>query len=282
LLTPAVLLTPTVPIIDELAVPKMLQDVPAPAPSVSICSALLVSSDAAAIKPISVAMQQLAISTEVCGEVSNAPFLLNRQKFGATIVDLRLGEQARAFLEKVRRSPSNRTSVMFAISDSDAETAIAFKDGSNFVLRRPLTKSSIDQYLRVAYGLVLREHRRYFRCPVEGPVTLRRPGMTDVRAHVVNISEGGIAIVTTVLLKPGIKVRVECMLPGCESPFVADSTICWCREGHVGLQFISLSVKVRAKLHDWLSRSLERGLPGSVACKFAGNSESCCTPAPAS
>ena len=271
MLTPAVLLTPTVPIIDELAVPKMLlQDVPAPAPapSISICSALLVSSDAAAIKPMSDAMQQLAISTEVCSEVSNAPFLLNRRKFGATIVDLTLGEQARAFLDKVRRSPSNRTSVMFAISDSDAETAIAFRDGSNFVLRRPLTKNSIDQYLRAAYGLILREHRRYFRCPVEGPVTLRRPGMTDVRAHVVNISEGGIAIVTTVSLKPGIKVRVECMLPGCESPFVADSTICWCREGHIGLQFISLSVEVRAKLHDWLSRSLERGLPGSVASKF--------------
>jgi PilZ domain len=99
-------------------------------------------------------------------------------------------------------------------------------------------------------------------------VTLRRPGMTDVRAHVVNISEGGIAIVTTAVLKPGIEVRVECMLPGYESPFVADTTICWCREGHIGLQFISLSVKVRAKLHDWLSHSLEKSLPELVACKF--------------
>src|ERR1700694_3869914 len=110
----------------------MLLDVPVPAPSISIRSALLVASDAAAIKPICDAMQQLAISTEVCSEVSNAPFLLNRRKFGATIVDLTLGEPARTFLEKVRRSPSNRTSVMFAISDSDAETATAFRDGSNF------------------------------------------------------------------------------------------------------------------------------------------------------
>jgi hypothetical protein len=85
-------------------------------------------------------MQQLAISTEVCSEVSIAPFLLYRRKFGATIVDLRLGEQARAFLEKVRLSPANRNSVMFAISDSAAETAIAFKDGKTALtshLRRP-------------------------------------------------------------------------------------------------------------------------------------------------
>ena len=262
------MLRPTVPVAAESAVPKMLQDVPAPAPFVSICSALLVSSDAVAIKPISDSMQQFAISTEVCGEVSIAPFLLNRRKFGATIVDLRLGEQARAFLEKVRFSPSNRTSVMFAISESDAETAIAFKAGTNFVLRRPLTESSIDQYLRAAYSLILREHRRYFRCPVEALVTLSRPGMTEVGAHVVNISEGGIAIATTAVLKPGIEVRVECMLPGYESPFVADSTICWCREGHIGLQFICLSKTVRAKLHNWLSRSLEKSLPESVACKF--------------
>jgi hypothetical protein len=260
--------TPTVLIVDEAAVLRMLQDVPSPVSSVSVCSALLVSKDAAAVKAIRESMQQLAISTEVCSEVSIAPFLLNRRKFGATIVDLRIGERARAFFGKVRLSPSNRTSVMFAISDNDAETADALKDGSNFVLRRPLTEGSIDQNLRAAYGLILREHRRYFRCPVEAPVTLHRPGMTEVRAHVVNISEGGIAIITSALLKPGIEVRVEFTLPGYESPFVAESTIRWCREGHMGLQFISLSEETRAKLHDWLSRSLEKSLPESVANKF--------------
>jgi hypothetical protein len=157
---------------------------------------------------------------------------------------------------------------MFAISDNDAETAVAFKDGSNFVIRTPLTETSIDQNLRAAYGLILREHRRYFRCPVEIPVTLRHPGMTEIHAHVVNISEGGIAIVTTALLEPGIDVLVECTLPGYESPFIAESTACWCRKGHIGLKFLSLSEEVRAKLHDWLSRSLEKSLPESVACKF--------------
>jgi hypothetical protein len=264
------MLTPTVSVVDGAAVLKMLQDAPvlAPAPSVSICSALLVSKDAATIKPISDSMQQLAISVEVCSEVSIAPCLLNRRKFGATIVDLSVGVQARAFLQKVRHSPSNRTSVMFAISDSDAETAIALKEGSNFVLRRPLTVSSVNQNLRAAYGLILREHRRYFRCPVEVPVTLGRLGMTEIRAHAVNISEGGIAIMTSALLKPGMVVRVEWTLPGCAFPFAADSTICWCREGHMGLQFISLSAETRAKLHGWLSRTLEESLPESVASKF--------------
>ena len=168
----------------------------------------------------------------------------------------------------MRRSPSNRNSILFAISESDADTADAFKDGSNFVLRRPLTERSINQNLRAGYGLILREHRRYFRCPVEVPVALCRLGMTEISAHVVNISEGGIAIVTAALLKPGIEVRVECTLSGYESPFIAESTVCWCREGHIGLQFISLPQEIKAKLHGWLSRSLEKSLPESVACKF--------------
>jgi PilZ domain-containing protein len=262
------MLTPTVTVVDEAIIPQMFQDMPVPAPPVAICSALLVSKDATAIKPISESMHQLAISTEVCSEASIAPFLLNRRKFGATIVDLRLGEQARAFLKKVRLSPSNRTSVMFAISDNDAATTAAFKNGSDFVITTPITMSSIDQHLRTAYNLILQEHRRYFRCPVDVPVTLFCSAMTEVRAHVVNISEGGIAIITTALVKPGIEARVKLTLPGHESSFAAESTVCWCREGQMGLQFISLSEDTRAKLNEWLSRSLEKSLPESIACKF--------------
>src|ERR1700723_2134907 len=221
------MLTPTVPVVDEAALLNRLQDVPALVPSVSICSALLVSKDAVAIEPISESMRQLAISTAVCGEVSIAPLLLNRRKFGATIVDLSLGEQARAFLEKVRNSPSNRTSVMFAISDSDAETAAAFKDGSNFVFRRPLSESSINQNVRAAYGLILREHRRYFRCPVEVPVALCHPGMPEIRAHSVNISEGGMALSTSVPLRLGEEVQIQFVLPASRVPFSVESKICW-------------------------------------------------------
>jgi hypothetical protein len=263
------MLTPTVPVVDEAAaVLNMLQDVPAPAPTVSICSALLVSKDAVAIEPISESMRQLAISTAVCSEVSIAPLLLNHRKFGATIVDLSLGEQARAFLEKVRNSPSNRTSVMFAISDSDAETADAFKGGSNFVFRRPLTESSINQNVRAAYGLILREHRRYFRCPVEVPVALCHPGMPEINAHSVNISEGGMALSTSVLLGPGEEVQIQFILPGSKVSFSVESKICWLKTSHFGIRFVSLSREHKSELQDWLSRKLEEGLPDFVVQQF--------------
>src|ERR1700722_17833781 len=147
-----------------------MSNVRSSASAASIGSALLVSDDAAIIRSLSESMQQLAISTEVCPQIAVAPGLMDRRQFGAIIVDLQLGDQARRLLKKVRRSLSNRTAVVFAISNSDAEAAVAFRDGSNFVLRRPLSVGAIEQSLRAAYGLILREQRRHFRCPVDVPI----------------------------------------------------------------------------------------------------------------
>ena len=239
-------------------------------PFVSVGSAFLLSHDEATIKPLRESMQRLALSTEVCTEVASAPALLNRNKFATIVVDFQLGDRARTrtLLREVRHSLSNRTSVMFAISDSDKETAFAFGDGFNFVLRRPLSESSISQNLRAAYGLILREQRRYFRSPLDASVTLRRAGMEDVFGNVMNISEGGIAIATPISLKPGIEVQVQFTLPGFECQVAVKSAVCWCRDGYTGLRFVSLSAHLRTQLQDWLSRRLEQSLPEFVANKF--------------
>jgi ActR/RegA family two-component response regulator len=240
----------------------------APVASASTGSALLVSDDAGTIKQLSASMQQLAMVPEVCVEVGAALGLLNRRKFEAVIVDLQLGGQANAVLEKVRLSPANRTAVIFAISDSDAETAGAFKDGSNFVLRRPLSPASIDRSLKVAYGLIVRERRRYFRCPVEVLAAIYSPGMPAVHGRTLNISEGGVAINTSLPLKPGVQVNVQFTLPDHETQFEADSTVCWSKEGYLGFQFTSLSPQLTSELQEWLSRRLEETFPESVADKF--------------
>jgi hypothetical protein len=84
----------------------------------------------------------------------------------------------------------------------------------------------------------------------------------------VNISEGGIAIATPVSLGPGVKVQVQFTLPGHETSFAVDATICWCNETYLGLQFTSLTPDLTSELQEWLSRRLEQSLPQSVADKF--------------
>lgn len=240
----------------------------APPSSVGIADALLVSNDAVTIKQLGESIQQLAMSREVCVEVPAALVLLNRRKFDAVIVDLKLGSEASAVLEQVRRSPSNRTAVIFAVSGSDGEAASAFKAGSNFVLRRPLSVTSIGRQLKVAYGLILRERRRYFRCPVKIPAVICGAGMPEVHGQTLNISESGMAIATSLSLRPGLKVQVNFTLPGHESRFVVRATICWRKETYLGLQFISVSPRQTSELQEWLAQRLEESLPASLADKF--------------
>jgi PilZ domain len=183
-------------------------------------------------------------------------------------VDFQLRDEASQFLESVRFSPSNRTAVIFAISDSDTTTAVAFSSGSNFVVRRPLSSTSIGHSLKAAYGLIVRELRRYFRCPVEVPAVISRLGMRDVQGFIMNISEGGISVISQLHLHPGDEVELQFGLPGHESCFVTQAIVCWCKEGFLGMQFSNLADEPKRRLQEWLSHKLEAGLPRSIARRF--------------
>jgi len=229
--------------------------------------ALLVSADAPTIHLFSHALQALSISPDICQEVPTAVGLLNRRKFDAVIVDLQLGEQAGMILSEIRLSPSNRTAVTFAISSSDAE-GTAFRKRSEFIVERPLSAQLIRSILKPAYGLILRERRRYFRCPVSVPVTVLRTHTPEVRCHSVNISEGGMALSTFVPLRLGEGVQVQFTLPGHEVPFSVKSTVCWSKTGYLGVRFVSLLQEQKSDLQVWLSLKLEKMLPYLVAQQF--------------
>jgi CheY-like chemotaxis protein len=232
-----------------------------------IGNTLLVSADSVTIQQFSHALGELSISPDVCREVPAAVGLLNRQKFDAIIVDLQLGEQAGLILDAARLSPSNQKAVRFAISGSDAE-GTAFRKKTAFVFERPLSAKSIGNTLRPAYGLILRERRRYFRYPLSIPVVILRRAKPEVRCSSVNISEGGISLNTFVPLSTEEKVHVQFTLPGHEVPFLAESMICWLKTGHIGLRFVSLSQEHKSELQGWLSGKLEELLPEIVAGKF--------------
>jgi ActR/RegA family two-component response regulator len=240
-----------------------------PASSDFVGKVLLVSSDAIVIEQLTDSLLRFALFAEQRSEVSSALERLNRAKFEAVIVDLQLGTQAEAVLEAVRHSPSNQHAVVFTVSDSELETAGAFRAGSTFILRRPLSAASIDVSLKAAYGLIVREKRRYFRYPVAVPVAILRTALQTAHGYTVNVSEGGMSINTATSLRPGDPVESQFILPGSEFQFVLESQVCWTKEGGVGLQFTSSSLRRTGKLQEWLSHRLEETIPQSVRDKFS-------------
>ena len=230
--------------------------------------ALVVSADPPALHLFSHALHELSLSTDLCGEAPTAIRLLNRRKFEAVIVDLQLGEQTGLILDEVHHSSSNKTAVTFGISNNDATATAAFRKKSQFVFERPLSAQSIHKTLKSAFGLILRERRRYFRYPISLPVIIQRPSRQEIRCNSVNISGGGMALSTQVPLVPGENVRVRFTLPDHEAPVLAESTICWSKTGHLGVRFVSVSDDHKSELQGWLSRKLEEVLPESVASQF--------------
>jgi PAS domain S-box-containing protein len=236
-----------------------------PATKASMGRALLICNDAAATRQVTESMQQFAIEVEVCDETLMALRLLNRKKFEAVIVDLGL-ERAAEILQQIRLSPSNRTAVTFAVTDAQTPTSQELQ--SNFVIRKPLSPTSVGRTLKAAFGLIVRERRRSFRCPIRVPAVILTDGR-EFNCQVINISESGMAIAGSPSIKPGGPVKVVFTLPGQHERFTIESEVCWYDEkGRAGLRSRLISSDQQTMLQEWLAAKLEEDLPEDVASQF--------------
>jgi Tfp pilus assembly protein PilZ len=239
-------------------------ELPAPPPIVG--RALLVSNDSIVVRQLTNSLRQFAISVDVCGDLTTAAGLVNTRKFEAVVVDLALGEQVAHVLERVRFSPSNQNSVTFVLADSHERPD--YRIHPNFVMEKPLTDSMIGSTLKAALGLIIRDYRRYFRCPVGVPTVVHFGGL-QISCTMINISEGGLAVQTQAALKPGTAVRAEFTLPGEPVAFDIDAEVCWCdNRGRAGIQFRAVSSGQQFLLQSWLSRRIEQSLPEPIARLF--------------
>jgi len=248
-------------------------------PRAVVGRSLLVSNDSSIVRQLTATLDRFAITTDVCPDSATAVTLINTRKFEVVIVDMGLGEDAAFVLESVRLSPSNRNSVTFAAVNADEEQELQVLP--NFVVRKPVSESEIGSILKAALGLVIRDYRRYFRCPVTVPVLIRMDGKAQIPCEMMNVSEGGVAAVTTVTFAPGTNVTLEFALPGEPEKFQLQAEVCWCdHKGHVGLQFRAVPQDKNLLLQSWLSRKIEEGIPEPVARLFQKHTGSADTSRP--
>jgi CheY-like chemotaxis protein len=223
-----------------------------PESSPSPISVLLVSRDSSEIELIKEVMRKFGISVTHSAE-TEALQLVKRHKFEAVVLDLDV-PLADMIFDQLRGSPSNKTAVTFAIVNG--KFTVPSKLRASFVLHRPLSPSLMYRTLQAAYGTILQERRRYFRCPIIVPVTLQQQS-DKLSAHTVNISQNGLALSTPVPLSVGTAVAVQFKLPQLASGISANATVRWYRHGKAGLLFLSLDPSLRRELSEWLSKRME-------------------------
>ena len=231
---------------------------------------LLLSRDTEVIQILQQTLSKLSIDVEICRGARPGTEILFSEKFDAVIVDCDDLQDGLGVLQALRKSPSNRTSIAFAILNGATTTHQAFELGATFVMQKPLTALNAMRCLGAGLGLMVRGRRRYFRFPVELEVIFSFGQNRQVRARTTNISEGGMAIRAVAPLTRGDSGILTLTLPDSRGIFEAKTELVWVDgNGRAGVRFTEVSKESRRIFDAWLEEEILRVDPLPESRRYA-------------
>jgi hypothetical protein len=223
----------------------------------------LVSSDYAAVTAISRGVKKYGAKSSLSPGGDSARDSLRRRKVDGVFVDMEAPGALQLIMD-IRKGTSNSKSVIFACVQSSKESTVTLSAGANFLLIKPLTADGVALHLTIAKEMMEREHRRYFRHPVNLPVLLKDAD-GDQRARMANLSEGGIAVRATRALKHSSIIDFEFELPF-GATVSGRGQVAWTnQEGMSGILVHSFHGKGREQLEGWLNSREQLSSPPVVA-----------------
>lgn len=160
---------------------------------------VLVSGDYATMTAVSKGVKKFGAKFLLVPTANEARESLNRRKIDGVFVDMDV-PGALGLIESTRRGTSNSKAVIFACGGSAKDSTQILAVGANFLLRKPLTDENVMMHITIAKELLVREQHRYFRHPVNLPVTLN-DGVAEQQGRMTNLSGGGMAVRTAKPLK---------------------------------------------------------------------------------
>ena len=221
-------------------------------------NSLLLSRDTEVIRVLEPTLEKLSIEVEVCRGVMSGHEILRTEKFDAIVIDCDDLDGGLRVLDGLRKAPSNKNSITFAILNGTTTTQQAFQMGANFVLQKPISALNATRCFSAALNFMIREQRRYFRHPVEIPATLGSGEGQKMKATITNISEGGMAIFFLGRFPSG-SVSANFKLPGATTPLEPKVQIAWMDDsGRAGLRFIDMPKGSQEQLGQWLTEQCEK------------------------
>jgi CheY-like chemotaxis protein len=212
---------------------------------------VLVSSDYAMMQAVSKGVKKFGAKFVLMPTAHEARECLNRRKIDGVFVDMEV-PGALGLIESTRKGTSNNKAVIFACLTNTRESSQILSVGANFLLRKPLTEDGVAMHITISKDLLLREQRRYFRYPVNLPVTLKE-GEAEQQARITNLSGGGMAIRTVRPLKHGAVLDFDFEL-SMGVRISARGQVAWVNsEGMAGIMLETLRGKGREQLDAWLA-----------------------------
>jgi hypothetical protein len=143
----------------------------------------------------------------------------------------------------------------------------AFAVGVHFLIHKPASAVQIERCLRAAYCATVARRRKLHREAVEILASLSTRTQPVLEAMVVNLSEGGAGLKTSVPgflagVSPtaGEEVGLRFVLPGTDEMLDVTGIVIWTTADSCGVRFRYIPEAQRTALEQWLTVCVERSL----------------------
>jgi len=216
-------------------------------------SSMVVSRDLQEVSVLECILGGLHIGVEVETEPERARARLAKSKIDALIIDFDLAG-ANTFLNGLQDGTIGSTVPLIIVSGSSGRKDLESK-GASFVFEKPISVEQAVHTLSAARNMILDERLRYHRASLDVPVSLSCANHRRRRAHLLNLSQGGIGVRMQRPHETNNPVNVNFTLPGTKISMKLDGEVAWKdKEGNVGIRFLKSEPKAERELRLWLER----------------------------
>lgn len=220
-------------------------------------SSLVVSRDFQEVSVLECILGGLHIGVDVESEPERARVKLAKSKIDALIIDCDL-IGASGFLKGLQDGSIRNAVPLIIVSGSGGRKHLESK-GASFVFEKPISVEQAVHTLSAARNMILDERLRYHRATLDVPVSLiggtKAGGSKSQRAHLLNLSQGGIGVRLQKPEQTVGKVKVNFTLPGTRLAMKFQGEVAWKdKQGNAGIRFLEAAPRMKRELQLWLER----------------------------
>ncbi len=216
-------------------------------------SSMVVSRDLQEVGVLECILGSLHIGVDVESEPERARAKLAKSKIDALIIDFDLTGAA-GFLRGLQNDGASNPVPLIILSGSNGRNDLDSK-GASFVFKKPISVEQAVHTLSAARNMILGERLRYHREILDVPVSLTYNPKNRQRAHLMNLSRGGIGVRLQRPHRTLGPVKIKFTLPGTKLAMKFVGEVAWKdKQGNAGIRFLEASPLGQRQLQLWLER----------------------------
>lgn len=213
-------------------------------------SSMVVSRDWPEVSVLECILSGLHIGVDVEPEPERARAKLAKSKIDALIVDCDL-EGSTGFLSGL--GDGMNTVPLVIISSPSSRGQLRDTDAT-FVFEKPISVERAVHTLSAARNLIVDGRLRYHRHSVEIPAFVTTSKGKRLKATLLNLSQGGVAIRPVRPANLTGLLRLNFTLPGSKLKMNMQGRVVWGRQGNSGVRFVKPCRRAQRDLQLWLAQ----------------------------